>query len=271
MVRPLPNGRLEHIRRSSQATTALTFICVIICTLHFILIYLPKQNISFDQATDALLKLDEMVKNMEIEGSHNDTIEFGDYHLHSNIAEDCNFLSWGNGEDISFEKMLAEKYSCKGRVFDATMLYDTTTIDENGNVSFSNDDITHTPVETFLKSKLNHIHIFKINCEGCEYEFSNEVEEKMPHFFKVVSLFIVKVHTPKHWAKRKEDVINLGKLFYRVFESGMQLIYADEEHCGQCDSENYGKCKLIPEMEIYSFGTTWTCRKFLFAKPTQNE
>lgn len=153
----------------------------------------------------------------------------------------CQFISFGISNAHSFETHLAREYGCHGFSADPTVSYPSNiltnvTFNQMGagllnpneeQVNNNNDGqqpwfIANVPL---LKKALGikHLHVLKMDCEGCEYGLARDVIKDDPTFFNHIDQVALETHTARQWLNTTETVYYYGVLMKLLSNAGLIL------------------------------------------------
>jgi len=237
------------------------------------------RHITNEEAYDALKRLAKAM----VTGEGTNTCPFKEYGVgwgaHSlcelKPSSNCKFVSFGIANDYSFDTDLATNAMCKGLALDPTVNHPAKL---HSNVWFLAVGATSlkappeswivTSVPSLLKwVKWDYIDVLKMDCEGCEYALARDILAEDPKFFERVGQFAIELHVSRVWINSLEPILNLGKLYLLMEESGMRLVSADIHDCHP-DDEAPGCHEKLVELN-YPCGPRKMCQNVLFAKQSR--
>ena len=152
----------------------------------------------------------------------------------------CVFFSFGINDDASFDRELAEQWNCRGLAGDPTVdhpsrLHPKVTFHNLGATILSDNEerlinkggtedwwTTSMPkLKDFLG--LDHVHVIKLDCEGCEVAFARDILAEDPTFLHHVDQLSIETHVTKTWISSSEQLYYFGLQFPLLEEAGFQL------------------------------------------------
>jgi hypothetical protein len=238
----------------------------------------PLSNQCRRRSLEALITVASMLK-VGVKSSRN-PIQFGKgYGMHALIDtgkpnSTCVFYSYGIARDYSFDTHLARAWECKGFLFDPSVVHPALL---PASLHFFHlaapllsdapdlaEWIAVSPPQVMSFFKHRHLHVLKMDCEGCEYALARDIAAFDPAFFTKVDQFALEVHASRFWAKSELHEHYLGLLYHMLFAAGFAL---EDGHVGGCGpaTEVLG-CPATMQKVGYPCGINKSCHNYLFAK-----
>ena len=162
------------------------------------------------------------------------------------VHNPCIFHSFGIEQDFSFDLHVARQWNCRGVLLDPTVQHPEhpgnaqgltfLKIGANSPVTRSKWTSTNVPL-LGLALGHPHLHILKMDCEGCEYQLAADIAKTRPNFFRHVDQFAFELHTCEGLSPPGEQAANaIYSLFAFLFEAGHDLRHFDRTRCSKHSS-----------------------------------
>jgi hypothetical protein len=178
----------------------------------------------------------------------------------------CNFISFGINDDPSFDRILADRWGCRGFAGDPTVehpskLHPLVTFHNVGATLLMNNEerevdkggaedwwLVSMPKMRFFLG-LKHINIIKLDCEGCEVAFARDILREDPSYLHHVDQLSIETHVTRTWLDSREHVYYFGLHFALLEEAGFVLEWSNVFGC----SKRHEVTGCMPELEQYGF------------------
>lgn len=181
-------------------------------------------------------------------------------------TDDCTFFSFGINDDPSFDVQLAEDWHCRGFAGDPTVphpskLHPRVTFhnvgasmlsdNEERKINKGGDEDWWTTSMPKLRYWLgvDHIHIVKLDCEGCEFALARDILREDPYFLHHIDQISIETHVSRTWLNTREELYYFGLHFALLEEAGFQLEWSDVFGC----SKRHEVTGCLPDLVAFGF------------------
>ncbi|KAJ3407602.1 hypothetical protein HDV05_005383 [Chytridiales sp. JEL 0842] len=178
-------------------------------------------------------------------------------------AVNCNFLSFGIGNDYSFDRTLATDYNCRGVALDPATSHPSYLVEDGAKVKalpFGADllytaDKPNSWITTSIPAmtkfvKFAKVNILKMNCAGCEYSLARDVSHQDPSFFSRVDQAIIVINPTKAHLRTPRHAHYLGLLLAQLDYAGLKLQAVEGSDCGKTEEVECLK-ELVEEQHSF--------------------
>jgi len=225
---------------------------------------------------EALVRFSKEARRMFMQPARCKLLQFGsDWGTHPlceplNVTrKDCVFYSFGIGGDFSFDSAFANRFNCRGFLYDPSstmqskvapklwyMEYAANILrSEQDGSSFMNNWVVTSPPQVRLSFNHSIIEMLKMDCEGCEFALAGDVLQYDPDFFSRVKQFTIELHVTRAFAPDRPHADGLAALWVLLERSGFILTFVpDSNKCAPHDM-NKGCNEHMAELDFFFCAT----------------
>ena len=161
----------------------------------------------------------------------------------SAVHRPCAFHSYGIEHDFTFDLHVSSRWNCTGILLDPTVQHpehpadaqELTFLKIGADSPVTKAKWTSTNVPLLgLALGQPHLHILKMDCEGCEYQLASDVARTRPNFFRHVDQFAFELHTCHGLSPPGTQAADaIYSLFAFLFEAGHDVRHFDRTRCSR--------------------------------------